>query len=152
MGTAGSLRRSDFDPWLEWTFPRKVRHPECFFQGEQGLLNYVLNQKAICEGLRVECRTFMCWPGDGMQGLDAGAIAARTALPVIVHWAGMKKVRQRDMVGSDVLAYFEDLYFARLPLGNIRRMAAAGLNVLMHWRHEIRARVRKAGGLHFSRA
>ena len=45
FGTAGVLTRDDFEPWLAWTMPRKLRHPELFMPGEQGILNYVLNRK-----------------------------------------------------------------------------------------------------------
>ncbi|HTM36226.1 MAG TPA: hypothetical protein VL156_05735, partial [Terriglobales bacterium] len=45
FGTAGVLTRADFAPWLDWTMPRKLRHPELFMPGEQGVLNYLFNRK-----------------------------------------------------------------------------------------------------------
>jgi len=142
LGTSGVLHRDDFAPWIEWTFPRKARHPECFFNGEQGILNYVLNQKALLGGLRVECRAIMRWPGKGLQGLEARAIAERTAASVIIHWAGMGRVRQRHVVGADVLAYFEEIYYERLPFGRARRIVATWQNSLTNWLDGVRVRVR----------
>lgn len=123
FGTAGVLSRDDFSPWIDWSLPRRLKHPAPFMPGEQGVLNYVLNQKAL-QGLAVERRKIMRWPGHGMDGLTAGAIAAGQAAPVIVHWAGMKRSRLRDMTGGDVLLHFERLYFKQLPMGGLRRLAA----------------------------
>ena len=91
FGTAGVLTRDDFEPWLEWAIPRKLRHPELFMPGEQGILNYILNRKAALEGLRVQRKRIMRWPGHSMDGLDAESISKRTAPPLVIHWAGMKK-------------------------------------------------------------
>ena len=120
FGTAGVLTRDDFAPWIEWSMPRRLRHPDCFMPGDQGVLNYVLNRKAL-DGLQVERRKIMCWPGHSMRGLSAEAVARREADSLIVHWAGMKRLWQRDMVGSDLLAYFEDAYYRRVPRGRARR-------------------------------
>ena len=57
----------------------------------------------------------MRWPGHGMGGIDAKSIEARTAPPRIVHWAGMKRARLRDMTGSDVLMFFEREYYRKIP-------------------------------------
>lgn len=121
FGTAGILTRADFAPLLEWGMPPRLRHPQYFMPGEQGILNYVLNQKAILAGLRVERRTIMRWPVYGMQGLEAEGVARRVAAPLVVHWAGIKKARQRDMVGSDLLAYFENEYYAKIRFGRLRK-------------------------------
>lgn len=124
VGTSGVLSRADFDPWVNWTLPRTLRHPELFFPGDQGVLNYVLVQKAMLEGLEVARRPIMRWPGYGLDDLPAEAIDAGTAKPVIIHWAGVKKPRLDEMVGADILAYFEELYYSRLPAGRARRRAA----------------------------
>ena len=35
FGTTGVLTRDDFAPWVEWTMPRKLRHPGYFMPGDQ---------------------------------------------------------------------------------------------------------------------
>jgi len=142
VGTAGVLTRDDFAPWVEWTLPRRLRHPEYFFPGEQGILNYVLNQKAMLANLCVDCRTIMRWPGYGLQGLDARIVSERAASPAIIHWAGMKKVRQRKMVGADLLSFFETIYYQRIPCAQGRRIMAAFQDALAHLLHSIQVRVK----------
>jgi hypothetical protein len=66
----------------------------------------------------------LCYPPFGMEGLDAETVTNRTGPIRIIHWSGIKKIRQRNMIGADVLAYFEKLYFQRLPAGQVRRLLA----------------------------
>src|SRR5207247_4099439 len=107
FGTAGLVKREEFDRWVEWTLPRRLRYPEYFMGGDQGVINYVILQKEASEGLRIERRTIMRWPGNSMDGLDVESVAKGTAPPLVIHWAGMKKTFLRDMVGADLLVFFE---------------------------------------------
>jgi len=133
FGTAGLVPREAFDPWVEWTLPRKLRHPDLFMGGDQGVMNYVVLQREAFEGLTIERRTIMRWPGDGMAGLDAASVAARTAPPLIVHWAGMKATLLRDMVGGDLLQFFEDDYYRQMPFGAGRKLLALWRHVWLQW-------------------
>lgn len=125
FGTAGILARDDFDKWVEWTMPRLLRHPEFFMPGDQGVHNCVLNQKVESGELQVARYPIMRWPGNLMDGLVAEKVANRSAPPLIVHWAGMKKIRLAGMVGSDLLRFFEGFYYAHTPGGSVRRAFAA---------------------------
>ena len=116
--------------------------PGHFMNGEQGILNYVLNRKAALEGLRVERREIMRWPGHSMDGLDAESISKRIAPPLIIHWAGMKKICLRHMAGSDILLYFEKFYYSRLPAGTLRRLFAICRHFLIHWQHWVGVRIK----------
>lgn len=142
FGTAGDLTHGDFEPWLAWTMPRKLRHPEAFMPGEQGILNYVLNRKAVLEGLSVQRKEIMRWPGHSMEGLDAESVSRRTAPSLIIHWAGMKKMALRHMVGSDILLFFERFYYTRLPGGTLRRWFAICQHLLIHWMQGVRVRTK----------
>ena len=144
FGTAGVLTRDDFAPWVDWTMPRRLAYPQYFMPGDQGILNYALNQKVALDGLRVARRKILRWPGHGMGGLDADAISSVSCPPLVVHWAGMKKARQRDMVGADVLAYFENAYYKRLPAGYARKIFAASQDFLSQSVHDIQLRIRLA--------
>jgi hypothetical protein len=129
FGTAGRLSRDDFGLLIDWSvMPPRLRHPELFMPGEQGVLNYVLNQKAMRDGLAVDRRKIMRWPGHDMDGLDLRTVVERKAPPLVVHWAGMKAIFLRNTVGGDLLRFFEIYYYKRLPAGRLRRMLAL-------WRH-----------------
>ena len=120
-GHGGVLTRADFDPWVEWTFPRRLRHPELFMPGDQGILNYVLNQSAASGRFAVEPMPLMRWPGHGMEGFDAASVAAGTAPARVVHWAGLKRLRFANMPGADLLGHFERVYYASFYCGHFLR-------------------------------
>jgi len=124
FGTAGIVKREEFDRWVEWTLPRRLRYPDLFMGGDQGVCNYVVLQKEAFAGLRIERRTFMRWPGDGMADLDVTSVANGTAPPTVIHWAGMKAIFLRNMAGGDLLRFFEYYYYTRLPAGQLRRISA----------------------------
>lgn len=135
FGTAGVLARGDFTPWIEWTMPRRLRHQHCFHPSDQGVLNYVLNQKAALAGLRVERRRIMRWPGHGMDGITVASIINRTAPALVVHWAGFKTARLRALPGAEVLEVFERGYYGRLRCGSFLRHARACRYAMAHvWR------------------
>jgi len=142
FGIAGLVPREAFDPWVEWTLPRKLRYPDLFMGGDQGVMNYVVLQREAFDGLAIERRTIMRWPGDGMGDLDAASVAAGTAPPLIVHWAGMKAILLRDMVGGDLLQFFEDCYYRQMPLGAARRLVALWRHVWIQWSFAIGRRLK----------
>lgn len=125
FGTAGIFRRDDFSPWLDWGMVRpSLRQRDLFMPGDQGVLNYVVNQKLLIERIKVVRRKIMRWPGHGMDGITADAVAAGTAPPAIVHWAGLKGITVGSMLGADVLNFFERQYYSRLPSRTLRRLRA----------------------------
>jgi hypothetical protein len=142
FGTAGVLTRADFAPWLAWTMPRSTIPPGYFMDGEQGILNYVLNRKVALEGLGVQRREIMRWPGHSMDGLNAESVAKRKAPPLVIHWAGIKNTSLRSMVGSDILLLFEKVHYTRLPAGSLRRWFAICRHFQIHWLQWVRVRVK----------
>lgn len=138
FGTAGLLTRDDFAPWVEWTMPRRLRHPDSFMPGDQGVLNYVLNQTSSHDGLTVDRRKIMVWPGHGMNGIDAASVSRSGCPALVIHWAGLKRARHRDMAGADLLGLFERTYYGRLPGGGPRRMLAVWQDAFSQSAHAVR--------------
>ena len=131
FGTAGLISREDLSPLIEWSFPRRLRHPEPFMPGDQGVLNYLLNQKMQHNRFRVDRLPLMVWPGRGMQGLTAQGISDGTAPATIVHWAGMKKALHRNMVGCDLLKFFEECYYHRISAGSLEMIYDQTLDIFV---------------------
>jgi hypothetical protein len=142
FGTAGVLSRADFAPWVEWTLPRRLRHPEYFMPGEQGILNYVLNQKVATGGLQIDRLQLMRWPGHSLDGLDAQTVSKRYASPLVIHWAGMKRPRLQKTAGGNLLLYFERSFYARIRAGWLRRHFASCRHVFVHWQSWLGARIK----------
>jgi hypothetical protein len=136
FGTAGVLTRKDFEPWIDWQMPRKTLPGGCFKNGEQGVLNYVINQKAMLGEVAVKRDKILKYPLFGMNGLDAEAVSNRTAPPLVVHWAGMKTPSRRRLPGADLLAFFETRYYERFPAGRLHRFIASFVDFLAHQRRQ----------------
>ena len=143
FGTAGLVTRDDFSPLVEWTMPRRLRYAEHFMTGDQGIQNYVFNKRVADGSLQVQLRSIMFWPVRPMDRMNAESVATRVAPTLVVHWAGLKKLLLRNVVRPDLLAFFESYYYQRLPLGQMRKIAAAILDVASQWLHYERARVRR---------
>jgi hypothetical protein len=141
FGTSGLVTREEFEPWIEWTFPRQQRHPQWFMGGEQGILNCVILQKEALEGLPIHRRTIMRWPGHGLEGLDVESVSKGVAPALVIHWAGMKTRLLRNAVGGDLLQFFERVYYERLPAGKWRRASAICYHVWLQWKHFVTVRV-----------
>jgi hypothetical protein len=144
FGRSGILSRRDFGDLVQWGFPPRLTNPTIFKNGEQGVLNFVANELLRLGKIRVAHVPLMRWPGHGMQELEVNTVSQRAATPIIIHWAGMKRVRQREMVGADLLSYFEKIYYQRLPYGRMRWLMAAGQDSLAHWLHAVQVRVQLA--------
>lgn len=142
FGTAGLIAREEFDRWIEWTMPRRVTYQDYFMGGDQGVMNYVMLQKEAFEGLRIERRTIMHWPGYGMDGFSVASVTRGKAPPVVIHWAGMKKLLLHNMVGGDLLQFFENYYFSKLPAGRFRRLVALWQHVWLQWSLGMKTRVK----------
>jgi len=137
FGTAGLVKREEFDPWLDWTMPRRLRYPNLFMGGDQGVANYVVLKKEAFDGLNIERTTLMRWPGHGMDDLDVESVRTGKAPALVVHWAGMKKTLLCNMVGGDLMVFFEDYYYSRLPAGQVRRILHLARHIWVQEWHRI---------------
>jgi hypothetical protein len=133
FGRSGVLTRTDFGELVEWGCPPRVRNPRIFKNGEQGIFNFVANEQLRLGRISVARVPLMHWAGRGTKELDARRVLGRAAVPLVIHWAGMKMVRQREMIGADLLSCFEEIYYQRLPFRRGRKILASCENALTHW-------------------
>jgi hypothetical protein len=127
VATGGLLKREDFDT-VNWTsIPPSLKYPQIFKNGDQGVLNYVLLKKVALGQVSVAGVPFMKWPMEDISDIDLAQLAGDSPYPYVIHWAGLRLPKIGDMIRSDILLFFEDYYYSRIPLGKIRnryRMAA----------------------------
>ena len=143
FGKSGVLSRRDFARFIEWGFPPRLTRPSIFKNGEQGVLNHVVNEQCRAGKITVARVPLMRWPGHGIERLSVDVVSGRSCPPLVVHWAGMKKARQRDMVGADLLAYFEKQYYQRLPSRSARGIVKGLRHATASMAAGIQARVRR---------
>ena len=74
-----------------------------------GGLNYVILQKEAFAGLRIDRADLHALAGTWHGRSGCRSRRGGTAPPLVVHWAGMKAIFLRNMVGGDLLQFFERL-------------------------------------------
>ena len=117
VGTAGKLKRSDFDPLMSWGEPRTVKRRDVFtFGGEQPVLNYMVMKKMTEGELSVKRLPFMkesLNPETDSVSIDK--IMNREGYPFIIHWHDKKPdvfdPKMRLIPRNDILLHFEDMYY-----------------------------------------
>jgi hypothetical protein len=119
VATSGLLTRKDFDAVIEWTSPRRVRHPEMFNPGDQGILNYVVLCKLAAGAITVDRVPFMRWGKEETTEFVLHELNEGSRHPYLIHWAGLKKLRLRHMLRADILTHFEDSYYSRIDFGRL---------------------------------
>jgi len=135
VGTAGKLKRTDFDPLVEWSEPRIVKRTDVFtFGGEQPVLNYMLMKKMGEGKLTVKRLNFM---REGLHS-DTAAVSIerlerKEGYPFILHWHDKKPdvfdPRMRQIPRNDILLQFEKVYFEKAGV------SAATRKLRIEWEH-----------------
>ena len=119
VATGGRVTREDFSP-VEWTSPRSLKYPRVF-RNEQGVLNYVLLKKRDSGEISLGSVRLMRWVGDDIGDIDLSRIRDNSPYEFIIHWAGMTGHSIGSMPRSDILRFFEDVYYSRVRFSGLKR-------------------------------
>jgi hypothetical protein len=122
VGTSGIFSRADFDEWVLWHEPPRLRHPGVFQMGEQGLLNYFL-QRQVQNGRCSLKRLRFMEVGDETRvaGIDLARVRTGDGYPFLIHWCGLRRDSFEHMHRGDLLEFFEDEYYAKVPRGRMKK-------------------------------
>jgi hypothetical protein len=118
VATTGIFSRAEFEELIAEVVPPKVKHPDTFFCGDQGITNYMLMKEHHQGRISMRNVDFWQWPPHVRQGeISLADLADGTKHQFILHWAGTKaKILTLNPLG-ELLQHFEDLYFTRVPGG-----------------------------------
>lgn len=116
FGTHGLLKRSDFDPILDWSEePQKPKFPEIILQGAQGHLNFTLQLKEQLGEISMARKRIMVWPENGNADfISLSSISRKNGEhPYIIHWAGFGFRNYADLPRHDIVRFYRDFYYSR---------------------------------------
>jgi len=146
VATTGLITKQDFEGLLDWQ-TRTVKHPEIFKKGEQGLLNYVVLRKMQRGELTLRREPIMVWPGEVEHANHIQVKDFTTDGPrqQVIHWAGMRWGRMPgELVRSDILLHFEEIYYCRVPFGAwLRQWRRARFRVQRGFLTPLKTRVKR---------
>lgn len=132
VGTSGLVTREDFSKVVEWTNPPQLKYPKMFMPGDQGVLNYVLEKLANAGRFELARAPLMWWAPRDVDQLDLQAMSKNSTYNRIIHWAGCKLYSKSPMPRADVLDFFEQFYYSKIPNGTFLRRLRNWLNFLEH--------------------
>jgi hypothetical protein len=116
FGTSGLLARTDFEKLLRWSEPPIPVYPHILFNGEQGILNFMLQLKEQQGTLSVSRKKFMIWPVGGLADfIDLNEIRSKNPVyPFVIHWAGVKSNRLKDLPRGEIISFYQDYYYSSI--------------------------------------
>lgn len=123
VATTGILRSADLAGHLTAQEPRTAARPDIFTGSEQGLVNYLLLKRWYEGSVSLRHDEFMWWSEWLKPGrVTVADLQCRHDLAVLLHWAGPKPATIDAMRHSEILRFFHDLYFSRIPEAVRRRI------------------------------
>ena len=121
VANGGRLKKPDFAETILWTSPPTLKHPDVFFPGEQGVLNYVAAKQAQLGEISLRSVDFGRWIGNPAVLAFTVETVAASGYPFVLHWAGPKPSSIRRMQRRDLLEFFESFYYSRIPHPELAR-------------------------------
>ena len=143
VGTSGLVRREDFSEVLEWANPPHLKNPKMFMNGDQGVLNYVLEKLANSGRFQLARAPLMWWAPRDINQLDIQTMSQNTPYSRIIHWAGCKLYAKEPMPRADVLKFFEQYYYSRVSGGQILGKLRSWLHYTGHCGQRVRRRLKR---------
>jgi hypothetical protein len=133
--TSGIITKQDCASVVEFEPKFSSKHPEIFKHADQGVLNYVLVKAAQQGKANIRYADFWIWPGlPEAKSISLEGIRNKKGIPYILHWAGVKPVDFRRYQRYDILSFYEEFYYSKLPNGKLKKW----------WNHYSRLAIVKA--------
>jgi|GEM_PF-348436 len=122
--TSSLVERAMLSRWLAGAPPHeKVCDRELLVTYDQGLLNIVLVQMQREGRCSLALCDFTRWSRhpEILEAFSVGDLMSRRGHPFLIHWAEPKPFFKTGMVRSDLLGFYEDFYYSRIPQGQWKR-------------------------------
>lgn len=120
--TSGMLKETDFESVINFEPSITSKHPDIFKHGDQGPLNYGFAKAAQNGKIKLRYEDFWIWPGiPAAQTIDLQSIKNKVGSPYVLHWAGLKPVDFRKYKRYDILKFYEDYYYSKVPGGKAKK-------------------------------
>jgi hypothetical protein len=122
VGRTNLIRREDLAPWVEFSNPPRLRNPDIFKLGEQGLLNYFL-VKGVAENRWTLARDRFMEVGTNVEVKRVTVEALQKGSPhrFLVHWCGCRHRDFAQMARGDLWQYFERRFYSASSFRSVSR-------------------------------
>jgi len=122
VGTSGIFKRHELEQFVYLTNPPKLRHPEIFQLGEQGLLNYFLFKNQDLGRIKITSVPFM---EIGTNPVAEQVLVKGRHLTfdksLVLHWAGCRGKTPEQSPNGHLFSFFANRFNEKVPWGYWRR-------------------------------
>jgi hypothetical protein len=127
LGTTGLVKRDDFGCIINWgVCPPRTKYPDIFLHtADMGSIIYVLSRMKEMRKITIGHIDRMSFSPNEQ---NAAAIKLRNIIkhenlpPIVIHWHGHFKLNEiRKMERSDILEFFQSIYYSRVKFGKLKR-------------------------------
>jgi hypothetical protein len=124
VGTSGIFNRKDFEEFVTFGNPPRLRHPHIFQLGEQGLLNYFLFKNQDLGRITLDSVPFMeTGTNPVADRIRVEGDKLKFEYPIVLHWAGCRGKTPESSPNGRLFSFFAKRFAARVPFGMWRRWA-----------------------------
>lgn len=122
--TPNKLTASDAESLFDIEMLPYYKRLDILPQVDQSLFNYLLPKMSQQELLTLKEVPFMIWSdGPEAKALVLREVQEGNTYPFLIHWAGVTRIPNLDkMTRSDILHFFQDYYYSKVPLGNLKKL------------------------------
>jgi len=98
------------------------KHKHLFPAVDQSVYNYILPTLASKASIQLGLCTFMLWSkSQQTKDLCISKVINKTYTEGLIHWAGdIRRADLRGMSRKDILFFFENFYYIKIPFGNLK--------------------------------
>ena len=119
---SGIFKKTDFTPIINFKPKISSIYPEIFKHGDQGCLNYIFNKAVQEQRITLRYVDFWIWPGLPFSDkINLEKIKNKDGYNYIMHWAGIKPIDFRKYIRYDILKFYNEIYYVKIPFGKIKK-------------------------------
>jgi lipopolysaccharide biosynthesis glycosyltransferase len=121
--STGEYSRGDLDPFVDWCAQAKLRQPQVFQMGDQGIMNYILERDRRSGRISMAYDNFAIFSIDHRcEDLNIESIAGGDGYPCVIHWTGHHHLPLlRQMAAWKIVAFYEQFYYSKVQISALSR-------------------------------
>lgn len=123
--TGGAVSKDDLEPFFDFEHYPFWKQRQLFPMVDQSMLNILLPILSSENKLILGTEKFMLWGmSDATKHLSLDDIKEKKLTDGLIHWAGCLRIPHvSKMSRGDILLFFENYYYEKIPLGQFRKSA-----------------------------
>lgn len=120
--TTGVIKKEEILPFINVKEKITTKDTETYSNFDQGIYNYLLPKLENKGRITLGATSFMIWGEKTyVSAVKMHDVLNKKSNPYLVHWAGTMKPILRKVDGGELLQYFEQQYYSKIPFGFFKR-------------------------------